>query len=71
MKILYTEHALVRMRQRDVVEEDIIVALQRPSSSHCPGLSPNKYEVDAIIGARTITVVYMREKDTFKIITVF
>lgn len=71
MMIRNTEHALVRMRQRDVVEEDVRFALQRPSSSHRPGLSPYKDEVDAIIGTRTITVFYTREKDSFKIITVF
>ena len=71
MKIQYTEHARIRMRQRDITEEEVIELLQLPRSVHRRSTQSIKYEVEAIIGERKYTVVYTRKDDVFKIITVY
>ncbi len=71
MKVDYTEHAWLRMRQRDITEDEVEEALQRPLSAHRIGTSPHKREVDGIIGIRLYTVVYTKIDDVYRIITVF
>lgn len=59
------------MHQRDITEEEVNELMQLPRSVHRRGTKSNKYEVEAIIGKRKFTVVYTRENDVFKIITVY
>ncbi|MBI1389424.1 MAG: DUF4258 domain-containing protein [bacterium] len=70
MKIYYTEHSIERMRQRDIVEEDVEEAFMLNPSVQS-GKSNNRYEIHAKIGRRFITVVYTKISDGIRIITVF
>ena len=60
MDLEYTEYALGRMRQRDILDEEVRVALASPQSRH-KLRKDGRYEVTARANAKLLLVVYKRE----------
>jgi len=55
-----TEYALLRMRQRDILHEEVLVVLAAPRSQHRRRMD-GRWEGTRRIGRRSLLVVYRRE----------
>ncbi len=64
----FTEYALRRMLMRDILREEVIAALQLPSSRHRPGKVPGRREVSYQVRQRMLLVVYRRRSARFIVI---
>jgi hypothetical protein len=62
MSVEFTEYALGRMHLRDILEEEVLEALQSPPSRH-RHRKDGRSEVKARIGAKTLLVVYRLQGD--------
>ena len=58
-RVRFTDYALFRMRQRDILEGDVRLVLERPLSGH-RRRPDGRSEVVGRIGTRRLLVVYRR-----------
>ena len=68
MDVEFTEYALRRMFMRDILRDEVIAALQQPSSRHHRGKIAGRREVTYTIGTRVLLVVYRRTRKGFTVI---
>lgn len=62
MEIRFTDYAIMRMRMRDILAEEVIETLNQPKSKHSAGkVSPRK-EARHGFGEKTLLVVYKYEQ---------
>lgn len=60
MKLEFTDYCLMRMRQRDVLEEEVKQALDAAASKH-RSRSDARREVVERIGSKKLKVIYRRD----------
>lgn len=58
--VVFSEYALMRMHQRDILEDEVRAALDAPASRH-RRRKDGRAEVRQGFGRRTLLVVYRRE----------
>lgn len=61
MKVVFTDYALMRMKMRDVLEEEVVEALKQQRSKHKKGKQFSRMEVRHKTGDRTLLVIYKRQ----------
>lgn len=67
----FDPHALTRMRERDILEEEVRETVEEPTSLK-RGRKENRYEATKVYSERQITVVYDKiEKSKIYVITVY
>jgi hypothetical protein len=69
MEIIYTDHTKIRMKQRDIAEEDIKIALSNPDEIF-PSFGGRKC-ARKIIRGETLEVVFVKENDQTVVITTY
>jgi hypothetical protein len=62
MKLAFTDYCLMRMRQRDVLEDEVRQAIDASASKHRARLDGRR-EVVERIGSKLLKVVYRRDGD--------
>ena len=68
MRIIYSLHALERMRQRGIGKELIVLCIQKPDKSEeLEGV----YRCVKKIDNKVIIVIYRRENDKFTVVTAY
>jgi len=68
VKIIYSLHALERMRQRGISKELIVLCIQNPDKSE---ELEEVYRCIKKIDNKVIVVVYRRENDKFMVVTAY
>ena len=63
----FTEYALLRMRQRDILSEEVVEILDSPRARH-KQRPDGRTEVRGRVGKRTLLVVYRRAADAMIVI---
>ena len=63
MGVEFTDSALMRMHQRDILDEEVVQTLMSPAGRHTPR-KDGRYEVTRRAGAKSLLVVYRREGTT-------
>ena len=66
-RVEYTEYALRRMHERDILDEEVAAALRAPSSRH-KFRRDGRAEARQRIGPRTLCVIYRREPSAIIVI---
>lgn len=56
--VTFTDYALMRMRQRDILEEEVHKAVLSPPSNH-KTRRDERHEVRARAGAKVLLVIYL------------
>jgi hypothetical protein len=69
MEIIYTDHTRIRMRQRNITEDDIKLALRNPDQI-LPSFGRRKCARKAIRD-RTLEIVFVKENDQIIVITTY
>jgi hypothetical protein len=67
MRIAFTEYAVRRMSQRDILEEEVVEAIEATPSRH-KLRADNRHEVRERFGRRTLLVVYARRRSQILVI---
>ena len=60
MDVEFTDYARMRMHQRDILDDEVVQALESPAGRHAPR-KDGRYEVTRRMRTRTLLVVYRRE----------
>jgi len=60
MDVEFTDYARMRMHQRDILDEEVVQALESPSGRHT-ARKDDRYEVTRRTGTRSLLVVYRRQ----------
>ena len=68
MKITFTDYVIMRMKMRDILEEEVIEALNQPQNKHSKGKIHPRREVRHRISDKTLLVVYRQEQEVFVVI---
>ncbi len=68
MKIRFTDYAIMRMKMRDILEEEVIEALGQPQSKHSKGKIHPRKEVRHHFGNKTLLIVYKLEQEAIEVI---
>lgn len=70
MKIRFTDYAIMRMKMRDILEEEVLEALCQSQSKHSKGKIYPRREVWHRFGNKTLLVVYRqgREQESIEVI---
>lgn len=66
-RVRFNDYARMRMRSRDILEEEVAFALARPSSAH-RHRRDGRSEVRAKTGRGQLLVVYIRSKSYLEVI---
>jgi hypothetical protein len=66
--VRYTEHASLRMRDHDILDEEVELTLQAPSSRH-KRRKDGRVEARQRINKRTLLVIYERSANEILIIS--
>lgn len=69
MEIIYTDHTRIRMKQRDITEEDIKTTLSHPDQIF-PSFGGKKC-ARKMIRRKTLEVVFVKENDQTVVITTY
>lgn len=70
MKTNFTDYAIMRMKMRDILEEEVMEALSQPQSKHSKGKIYPRKEVRHRVSNKTLLVVYGqgREQESVDVI---
>ena len=68
MLVGFTDYALSRMSERDVLVEEVVQALERAPLHHRPGKVEGREEVTLRTGQRVLLVVYRRRGEGYLVI---
>ncbi|MCE9582379.1 MAG: DUF4258 domain-containing protein [Planctomycetes bacterium] len=71
MQLSFAWHALIRMRERDISEEDIRSVLERPQIEFPDPDIPGRTVAIREVGSRRIKVHFIRQGDGVLVITVY
>jgi len=67
IRVEYTDYALRRMRQRDILDEEVMLALRAPSSKHTHRRD-GRSEVRQRMGKGFLLVIYRRDREAIVVI---
>jgi hypothetical protein len=68
--VAFDEHALTRMGERGVTEDEVLEVLRNPDQTNLP-TQPNRNRYRKVQGGRRIDVVFEQDPTQIVVITVF
>jgi hypothetical protein len=67
--VAFDEHALTRMSERGVTEDDVVLVLQSPDRTGLP-TQPNRFRYRKTVSGRQVDVVFEHDPTQIVVITV-
>ncbi|MBI1974062.1 DUF4258 domain-containing protein [Candidatus Micrarchaeota archaeon] len=68
-KVVYSNHAITRMYQRDITEADIERTIDQPDYSIKS--TDGRKIASKVIGSKTVRAIYKEESETIIVVTVY
>ncbi|MCI0380696.1 MAG: DUF4258 domain-containing protein [Gemmataceae bacterium] len=67
--VAFDEHALTRMSERNVTEDEVLEVLRNPEQTGLP-TQPNRFRYRKMVAGRTVDVVFVHDPTQIVVITV-